>query len=115
MCSLRLIDEDYRRQCLSQEAFGLMKDTYYRISSIDLGRGQIVAEEALADALNEGRIAAAGLDVLCREPMSEDSPLLQVKEKDRLLITPHIGWASVEARTNLMDIVAEHIRTFMSA
>ncbi len=41
VCSLRLIDEDYRRQCLSQEAFGLMKDTYYRISSIDLGRGQI--------------------------------------------------------------------------
>lgn len=99
---------------------GLMdREAFWSMQShaifLNLGRGQIVAEEALADALNEGRIAAAGLDVLCREPMSEDSPLLQVKEKDRLLITPHIGWASVEARTNLMDIVAEHIRTFMSA
>lgn len=79
---------------------------------LNLGRGQIVVEEALADALNAGQIAAAGLDVLCREPMAADSPLLKVVEKDRLLITPHIGWASVEARTNLMDIVAEHIRRF---
>ncbi len=97
---------------MDREAFWAMQS---HAIFLNLGRGQIVAEEALADALNEGRIAAAGLDVLCREPMSEDSPLLQVKEKDRLLITPHIGWASVEARTNLMDIVAEHIRTFMSA
>ncbi len=102
----------YTEGLMDQKAFSSMQP---HAIFLNLGRGQIVAEEALADALNEGRIAAAGLDVLCNEPMSEDSPLLKVKEKDRLLITPHIGWASVEARTNLMDIVAEHIRKFISA
>ena len=102
----------YTEGLMDRKAFSSMKP---HAIFLNLGRGQIVAEEALADALNEGRIAAAGLDVLCREPMSEDSPLLKVKEKERLLITPHIGWASVEARTNLMDIVAEHIRKFISA
>lgn len=79
---------------------------------LNLGRGPIVVEKALADALNEGKIAAAGLDVLCQEPMSPSNPLLGVRDKDRLLITPHIAWASVEARTNLMDIVAGQIRDF---
>lgn len=79
---------------------------------LNLGRGPIVSEKALADALNAGKIAAAGLDVLCQEPMSPDSPLLEVRDKSRLLITPHIAWASVEARTNLMDIVAGQIRDF---
>lgn len=80
---------------------------------LNLGRGPIVAEKALADALNAGKIAAAGLDVLCQEPMSPDSPLLEVQDKSRLLITPHIAWASVEARTNLMNIVAEQIKEFI--
>lgn len=102
----------YTEGLMDQGAFALMRP---HAIFLNLGRGQIVMEEALADALNEGKIAAAGLDVLCREPMSADSPLLKVKEKDRLLITPHIGWASVEARTNLMDIVAGHIRTFYEA
>ncbi len=99
----------YTDGLMNQKAFALMQP---HALFLNLGRGQIVVEEALAEALNEGKIAAAGLDVLCREPMAADSPLLRVKEKDRLLITPHIGWASVEARTNLMNIVAEHIRTF---
>lgn len=102
----------YTEGLMDQGAFALMRP---HAIFLNLGRGQIVEEEALADALNEGKIAAAGLDVLCQEPMSADSPLLKVKEKDRLLITPHIGWASVEARTNLMDIVAGHIRRFYEA
>lgn len=81
---------------------------------LNLGRGPIVAEEALAAALNNGEIAAAGLDVLSIEPMSDTNPLLHVQDKSKLLITPHIGWASVEARTNLMDIIAGQIAEFFS-
>ncbi|MCI9442223.1 MAG: D-2-hydroxyacid dehydrogenase [Ruminococcus sp.] len=81
---------------------------------LNLGRGPIVVEKALADALNAGKIAAAGLDVLCQEPMSPDSPLLGVQDKSRLLITPHIAWASLEARTNLMNIVAGQIKEFIA-
>lgn len=77
---------------------------------LNLGRGPIVCEADLARALNEGEISAAGLDVICQEPMTADSPLLQVKDRERLLITPHIGWASVEARKHLMEIVAGQIQ-----
>lgn len=79
---------------------------------LNLGRGPIVCEEALADALNQNLIQAAGIDVLCQEPMSPDCPLLAVRDKKRLLITPHIGWASVESRTNLMKIIQTQIETF---
>lgn len=81
---------------------------------LNLGRGQIVCEDALAAALNENRLAAAGLDVLAREPMSADSPLLCIKDSNRLLITPHVGWASVESRTCLMDTIAKQIKEFFS-
>ena len=50
-------------------------------------------------------IAAAGLDVLCQEPMSETNPLRKIKDSKKLLITPHVAWASVEARTKLMGII----------
>ena len=59
-------------------------------------------------------IAAAGLDVLCEEPMNPNSPFLHIEDSKRLLITPHIAWASVEARTNLMKIVLEQIKEFFS-
>lgn len=99
----------YTEGLMDREAFSTMQP---HAIFLNLGRGPIVVEKALADALNEGQISAAGLDVLCEEPMSASSPLLEVADKSRLLITPHIGWASVEARTNLMNIVAEHIRNF---
>lgn len=79
---------------------------------INVGRGPIVVEEDLAEALEQGEIAAAGLDVLCEEPMSPDNPLRRIKDSDKLLITPHIAWASVEARTNLMEIILEQIKEF---
>lgn len=79
---------------------------------LNLGRGAIVCEQDLADALNAGLISAAGLDVLIQEPMSGKSPLLGVKDKNRLLITPHVAWAAVETRQRLMGIVAEQIREF---
>ena len=77
---------------------------------LNLGRGPIIDETALADALKNGQIAAAGLDVLSEEPMRASSPLLEILDHDNLLITPHIGWASVEARTRLMQIITEQIR-----
>lgn len=95
---------------MSKEAFAKMKKSAI---FINVGRGPIVDEQALADALNENRIAAAGLDVLSVEPMSEDNPLRQIKDSQRLLITPHIAWASVEARTRLMEIIQNQIKEFM--
>ena len=77
---------------------------------LNLGRGPIVVEEDLADALESGQIAAAGLDVLCTEPMCATNPLLRIKDSKKLLITPHIAWASVEARTSLMNIILGQIQ-----
>jgi len=71
-------------------------------------------EQDLTDALNEGKIGAAGLDVLTVEPMSPDNPLLGVKDQSKLFITPHVAWASIEARTNLMNIVLGQIKEFFS-
>ena len=86
-----------------------MKDGVILINN---SRGQLVVEQDLADALETGEIAAAGLDVLREEPMAEDNPLRSIKDSTKLVITPHIAWASIEARTRLMRIVLEQIKTF---
>lgn len=90
-------------------AFQKMKETAI---FINVGRGPIVVEQDLVDALNEGEIAAAGLDVLAVEPMSEKNPLRTIKDSNKLIITPHIAWASVEARTRLMRIISEQIKEY---
>ena len=79
---------------------------------LNLGRGPIVVESDLAEALKSGEIAAAGLDVLTTEPMTSDNPLREIKDSGKLIITPHIAWASVEARTRLMKQVEQNIREF---
>ena len=76
---------------------------------INVGRGPIIVEKDLADALEGGQIAAAGLDVLDVEPMSPENPLVKIKDSDKLLITPHIAWAAVEARQRLMKIIEGQI------
>ena len=81
---------------------------------LNVGRGAIVVEQDLANALENKTIAAAGLDVLCAEPMNPNSPFLPIKDSKHLLITPHIAWASVEARNNLMDIIYHQIKDFIS-
>ncbi len=96
---------------MDKKAFQKMKDTAI---FLNLGRGAIVVEQDLADALEQHDIAAAGLDVLCAEPMSPKSPFLPFQDSKRLLITPHIAWASVEARTNLMHIIYEQIKEYFS-
>lgn len=93
---------------INAEAFNKMKTSAI---FLNLGRGAIVVEQDLADALKNHTIAAAGLDVLCEEPMNPDSPFLSVKDSKRLLITPHIAWASVEARNRLMDIIYHYIKS----
>lgn len=79
---------------------------------LNVGRGPIINEEALANALNNNVIAAAGLDVLSVEPMCKNNPLRQIKDSKKLFITPHIAWASVEARTRLMQLVLNNILTY---
>ena len=99
---------------LTDDTLGLMnREAFARMKPgavfLNLGRGPIVDEAALTEALNTGMIAAAGLDVLSQEPMSEDNPLRSIKDSERLIITPHIAWASIEARTRLMEIILEQI------
>ena len=79
---------------------------------INVGRGPIVIEQDLYDALTNGTIAAAGLDVLSKEPMQNDNPLRQIKDSEKLLITPHSAWATVEARSRLMHMVYDQIKEF---
>lgn len=79
---------------------------------LNLGRGGIINEEDLAKILDEKEIYA-GIDVVSKEPILEDNPLLKVENKQRLLLTPHIGWASIEARTRLLEMVADNIREFL--
>ncbi len=97
---------------MNREAFERMKKSAV---FLNLGRGPIVVEQDLADALNLGEIAAAGLDVLCTEPMAENNPLKSIKDSSRLIITPHIAWAGVETRRRLMDIVWHQIEEFISS
>lgn len=91
------------------EVFRMMKPTAVLLN---LGRGPIVNDKDLARALQENLIGGAGLDVLSVEPMAKNSPLAAIQDSERLLITPHIAWASVEARTRLVNRVYENIKDF---
>ncbi len=80
---------------------------------LNLGRGGIVVEVDLAKALDEDLIGGAGLDVLEKEPIDENNPLLKIKNKEKLLITPHIAWTSIEARQRLVNEIIENIKAFL--
>ncbi len=78
---------------------------------VNTGRGPLIHEQDLADALNNGRIAGAGLDVLATEPAKKDNPLIGAKN---CFITPHIAWATLEARSRLMRIAVENLKSYLS-
>lgn len=80
---------------------------------LNLGRGGIINENDLAIALEENIIAGAGIDVVEIEPMKEDNPLLRIQDSSKLVITPHIGWATVEARTRVINEVYLNIDSFI--
>lgn len=102
---------EFTKGLMNYEAFSKMKESAY---FINVGRGPIVAEEDLARALEEGQIRAAGLDVLCTEPMPLENPLLKIQDSSKLIITPHVAWATSEARQRCVDVVAENIRAFLN-
>jgi glycerate dehydrogenase len=95
------------QQLVNASRLALMKPTAVLINT---SRGPLVDETALAAALNEGRLAAAGLDVLAVEPPQADNPLLTAKN---CTITPHIAWATREARSRLMDVAIENVKAFL--
>lgn len=79
---------------------------------VNMGRGPIVVDKDLAKAIDEEKISGAALDVFSVEPIQGDNPLLSVKNKDRLVLTPHIAWASAEARNRLFNDLLENIRAY---
>ena len=87
-----------------------MKNSAYLLN---LGRGPIINEEGLARALNDELIAGAALDVLCTEPIPADNPLMNINDKNRLLITPHMAWGTTEARKRCADEVYKNIEAFL--
>lgn len=84
----------------------LMKPTAF---IVNMGRGGIVVEEALAKIIDEGAIGGAGLDVFVTEPLPADNPLLHTRHPEKLSLTPHTAWASVEARNRLVEAIARNI------
>lgn len=92
---------------INKKNIAKMKDNVIILNN---ARGQLIAEQDLADALNQGKIAAAALDVVSTEPIRTDNPLLQAKN---CLITPHISWAPVESRQRIMDCSVENVKAFL--
>ncbi len=101
---------DRTRGLIDKEAFSKMKKSAILVN---VARGPVVDTQALYEALTQGQIAAAGLDVLDKEPISKDNPLGKIKDSTKLIITPHMAWASKEARERLVDEVAKNIQAFL--
>lgn len=98
---------DATRNLIDREAIQKMKDG---VILINTARGGIINEQDLTDALNDGKVYAAGIDVVTKEPILADNPLLKAKN---IFITPHIGWAPFEARSRCLNVVVENIQAFL--
>ncbi len=102
---------DLTRNLFDANAFDKMKSTAILIN---VARGAVVSEQDLADAIINNKIKAAGLDVLSPEPMSKESPLLKIQDSTKLMVTPHLAWASTEARVRCLDEVKKNIQAFQA-
>ena len=92
---------------LGASEFAMMKPTAF---VVNMGRGAIIVEADLAEAVDNGVIAGAGIDVFVQEPIPEDHPYMKMKHPERMRLTPHIAWASVEARERLVGMMADNVR-----
>ncbi|KXX72279.1 D-2-hydroxyacid dehydrogenase [Flammeovirga sp. SJP92] len=92
---------------IATKELGMMKNNAI---IVNVGRGGIVDEKALAVAIDEGQIAGAAVDVFVSEPTPSDSPLMKVQKKEKLMLSPHIAWASKEARAKLLSITFENVK-----
>ena len=102
---------DRTKNLINKDAFDKMKKSAILIN---VARGPVVNTQDLYQALMEEKIAAAGLDVLEKEPMELSNPLAQIKDSTKLIITPHMSWASVESRTCLVEEVVKNIEAFLN-
>ncbi|MDE7284940.1 MAG: D-2-hydroxyacid dehydrogenase [Lachnospiraceae bacterium] len=102
---------DRTRNLINKNAFEKMKKSAILIN---VARGPVVNTQDLYQALTEETIAAAGLDVLEKEPMEQSNPLSQIKDSTKLIITPHMSWASIESRTRLIEEVVKNIEAFLN-
>lgn len=93
---------------INKENIAKMKDGVIIINN---SRGQMVVEQDLADALNSGKVAAAGLDVVSTEPIKADNPLLKAKN---CIITPHMSWGAKESRQRIMDCTVENVKAYLA-
>ncbi len=98
---------DRTRHLIGREQLALMKPTAYLVN---VGRGAIVVEEELAEAVDNGVIAGAGIDVFAEEPLPLGHPYLNMKHPERMRLSPHIAWARIEARTRVIEMMAENIK-----
>lgn len=100
---------DNTKNLISTKEFKKMKNSAI---ILNLGRGGIINEEALAEAIDTNQIMGACVDVLTTEPVRPDNPLVNISNKDKLFITPHIAWASIEAREKVVQEICENIKAF---
>ena len=101
---------DGTRNLISRERIALMKPTAI---VVNVARGAVTDEQALADALAEGRLGGLGVDVFSAEPMAKDHPFSAIADRENVSLTPHMAWGAHEARARCMSEIAENIRCFI--
>jgi glycerate dehydrogenase len=92
---------------INRESISLMKDGVIILNN---SRGPLIVERDLAEALNSGKVYAAGLDVVSSEPIAADNPLLRARN---CILTPHISWAPIECRQRIMDAAVNNLKAFL--